>query len=451
MFSQVVLSSLLLIGTARVDEDWSHWRGPHFDGSTEAENLPTEFSRTEGVLWKLELPGPGASTPIVSGGRVYLTAIEPEGGQLVAVCVDEATGETLWQKPVSSGYRPKGAGEATWIHPRSNYASPSPVTDGRRVVFFFGNGDLMAFSPKGEQLWARNLQKDYGDFCFQWTFSSSPTLFEDRLYLQILQRDEPVRDIGAADSPSFLLALDPDTGKEIFKHVRPSPAVRESLESYATPIPHVKADGSKEILVVGGDVLTGHDPTTGKELWRWGTWNPGHREVWWRLVPSVVIGDGVALVCAPKKAPVYAVRLGGEGDLGEDGLVWKSDGRPNPVSSDVPTPLFYRGKFYVLSDVNGSISQVAPKTGEVEWTRELPGRALWRSSPTGADGKIWLMNHAGEVTILDAKSGDILNRIPMGDEDEDRIRSSLAIANDRLFIRTNTHLFCVGARKDSGQ
>ncbi len=428
-------------------QDWPQWRGPNFDGSAEAKDLPTDFTKEKHVLWRADLPGPGASTPIVVGDHVYLTAIDPEGGQLVALCLDQSTGKLLWQHAAGSGYRPGESGEKTWLHPRSNYASPSPVSDGQRVVFFFGNGDLVAYQPSGERIWARNLQQDYGDFTFQWTFSSSPILYDGRLILQILQRDEPVNGIGQADAPSFILALDPATGKEIYRHIRPSNAVKESLESYATPIPYVGPSGRAEILIVGGDVITGHDPATGKELWRWGTWNPGHREVWWRLVPSTVVGDGVALVCAPKRAPVFAVPLDGEGTLSEDALLWKSEGRQNPVSSDVPTPLFYQGKFFVLSDVRSALSRVDPKTGAVEWTTSLPQRALWRGSPTGADGKIWLMNHAGDVLIVQPETGSILNQIAMGEEDDDTIRSSIVVAHDRLFIRTNSSVFCIGVGK----
>ena len=318
------------------------------------------------------------------------------------------------------------------------------MTDGERVVFFYGNGDLVSYTLDGEEEWRRNLQKDHGDFTFQWTFSASPTLWDGRLYMPVLQRDEPVNGLGKEDNPSFLLALDPKSGETLFKRERPSDAQAESLESYATVIPHANGKGEVELLVVGGDVITGHDPATGEELWRWGTWNPGHRERWWRLVPSAVVGGGVALVCAPKRAPVYAVRLGGRGELDEEALAWHSEGGRNPVSSDVPTPLFYGGAFYVLSDVRESLSRVDPATGEVEWTLRMPGKAPWRASPTGADGKIWCMNHAGDVVIVDAEKGAIVNTIPMGEEDDDQTRSTVVVAHGDLFIRTNSKLYCVG-------
>lgn len=443
------VSTLLLVLTSAVSrveaQDWPNWRGPNHDGSTEAAGLPLGFSKDEGVLWKAAMPGMSAATPVILGERVFMTSVD--GDDLVVLCHDRDSGEVRWRHAAGSGYSPTGKFiSKTQLDSRSTYAAPSPTTDGERVIFFFGNGDLIAYDLDGVELWRRNIQEDYGDFAFQWTFSASPTLWEGKLFLAVLQRDEPANGRGKEGSESFLLAMNPEDGETLYRHVRPSDAELESLESYATPIPHVTRAGRKELLIVGGDVITGHEPATGKELWRWGTWNPGHREAWWRVVPSAVTGGGVALVCAPKRAPVYAVPLGGEGDLAGEALTWKSGGRKNPVSSDVPTPLYYRDRFYVLSDVRSALSCLDPKTGEVAWTTDLPGRSPWRASPTGADGKVWFLNHEGLTLVVDAASGEILHRAEMGDEDSDHIRGSIAVAHDRIFLRTDTTLYCLGER-----
>lgn len=421
--------------------DWPNWRGPDFNGSSPETGLPTQFSRTNNVKWAANLPGTSAATPIIWGDAVFVSSTDLKGRTLVALCLDRKTGKLRWKKEVGTGYRAGGEGNAIQLDARSTYSASSPVTDGKRVIFFFGNGDLAAFTMQGKELWFRNLQKDYGDFSFQWTFSSSPQLYGGRLYMQILQRNQAVGNRGKNGSQSFLLALDPATGKEQWRHVRPSPAQMESLEAYSTPIP-IEHNGRKELLIAGGDVVSGHDPATGRELWRWGTWNPGHREAWWRLVPSPVAGNGVVLVCAPKRAPVYATKLGGSGNLGTAGLVWQSEDRSD-VTSDVPTPLFYKGKFIVLSDVKKAISCVEPKTGKVLWNTPLPGNSMYWGSPTGADGKIYVINLRGEVSIIEAASGKILNTIPMGEENAD-IRSTIAIAGGNLFIRTDTKLYCIG-------
>ncbi len=422
--------------------NWPNWRGPNYDGSTTAKSLPTKFSKTENVTWSTNLPGPSASTPIVWEDKIFLSSIGKKDGKLLALCIDRKSGKVLWQKAAGSGYQPGNAGETWRLDNRSNYCSPSPVTDGKIVIFFFGNGDLVAYSVNGGQKWARNLQKDYGDFTFQWTFSSSPTLYEGRLYMQILQRNEPVHGRGKQGNESFLLALNPTDGKVIWKRNRPSKANKESLESFATPIPFEGA-GRKELVIIGGDVLTGHDPASGKELWRWGTWNPNHREQWWRLVPSPVIGGGVILACAPKKAPVFAARVGLKGThSGKDGQSWNS-GPNSVVSSDVPTPLFYKNKFYVLSDVRKAMSKVDPKTGKIEWTVEMPGKYKWRASPTAGDNKIYTMNHNGEVVVMDPVNGKILHQAKMGEKYDDNIRASISISGNQLFVRTNEKLFCV--------
>lgn len=422
-------------------QDWPNWRGPSHNGSAQAVNLPVKFSPTQNVKWIADLPGPSAATPIVHGSSVFVSSTDPKNQALLALCLDRKTGKEKWRQSVGSGYRPAGEGNPFQLDDRSNYASPSPVTNGKQVIFFYGNGDLAAFDFAGKKLWQRNLQKDFGDFAFQWTFSSSPLLYDGKLYLQILQRDRPVGPRGKDGAESFLLALKPETGVELWRSVRPTTAIYESREAFTTPMPYVH-NGRKELLIAGGDFVTGHDPNTGKELWRWGTWNESHRIPHWRLVPSPVAGAGIVLVCAPKRAPVYATKLGGNGHLGDAGLAWKSEER-SPVTSDVPTPVFYNGKFYVLSDVRQSLSCVDPKTGATDWSVAVPGRSMCWASPTGADGKIYLMNLDGIVFVMDAATGKLLSENVM-DPEGSEIRSTIAVAHNNLFIRTNTKLFCVG-------
>ena len=315
---------------------------------------------------------------------------------LLAMCIDRKSGDTLWIKSAGSGYQPGDKdGNILQLDSRSNYSSPSPVASSTEVVFFYGNGDLVCFSHDGDLKWRRNLQADLGDFCFQWTFSASPTLYDGRLYLPVLQRDEQVHGRGNKDAESFLLCLNLKSGKTIWRHVRTTPAKKESREAFSTIIPY-----NDSLLVAGGDFLTSHNPKNGSELWRWGTWNNGHKQEWWRLVPSPVAGDGKVLVCAPKKAPVFAVSLSGKKSGAK--LAWDST-KSKEVTSDVPTPLFYRGFFYVLSDLRQNISKLDPENGVVVWTLKLPGKYKWRASPTGADGKIYLMNHNAEALVVSSK------------------------------------------------
>lgn len=444
-------AGLLLAGGSRAEaagQNWSNWRGPHYNGSSDETGLPVKFSPTEGVRWSAPMPGPSAATPIVWGNTVFVSSADLEAKQLLAMALDRDTGTVRWKHAVGTGYRPGGQGNEIQLEPKTNYASPSPVTDGKRVIFFYGNGDLVAFDLAGKKLWSRNLQQENGDFAFSFTFSSSPLLYEGRLYMQVLQRDKPIGGRGKEGGQSYLMALDPATGKEQWRAVRPAPGVAESLEAYSTPMPFVHK-GRKEILIAGGDILSGHDPATGREFWRWGTYNEDlgdpasrHRRPDFRLVPSPVAGGGVVLGCGPKAKPVYAIKAGLTGDISQSGTAWHSEVR-GQVTADVPTPLFYRNRFYVVSDLKKALSAVEPVDGKVLWTVPTPGRSAVWASPTAGDGKIYAMSLNGEVSVFDAERGDLLATNPMAPE-ESEIRSAVTISNGNLFVRTNTRLFCIG-------
>ncbi|MHC4460490.1 MAG: outer membrane protein assembly factor BamB family protein [Planctomycetota bacterium] len=415
--------------------DWPHWRGPYFNGSTDEKNLPSDWSGTENIAWSVDLAGSSAATPIIWGDKVFLSGVDSGREMLLAMCFDRTNGKLLWQHDIAKGiYRDR----------RSTYAAGSAVTDGKLVVFLYGNGELICFEVNGRRKWARNIQDDYGPFAFLWTYGGSPTLVDGRLYMQVLQRDVPVDGRGLTDrkNESYLLAMNPDTGKTLWRQIRPSKARRESLEAFSTPLPF-SINGKQQLLIVGGDLLTGHDLETGKELWRWGTWNP-RRITHWRLVPSPVAGDNIVLACAPKNAPVYAIRPGGSGVLDDSAIAWVSrDVRE--VSSDVPTPAFFDGDFFVLSDLRKSLSRVEPRTGKVKWTIQTPGRSKYEASPLAADGKVYLINHSGEAAVIDAANGNVLKVIPM-DKSSGRkvVRASISAAYGQLFIRTTRKLYCVG-------
>jgi outer membrane protein assembly factor BamB len=434
----VYLIIVFVVVSTAFGSDWSNWRGPYYNGSTDEKNLPSSWSQTEGIAWSVDLPGCSGATPIIKDDKVFLSGVDAGRDMLVAMCFDRRNGKQLWQHDIA-----KGIGRDR----RSTYAAGSAVTDGKLVVFLYGSGDLACFDVPGNRKWARNIQDDYGDFAFLWTYGASPTFIDGRVYVQVLQRDVPVRGRGLRDkkNESYLLALNPETGDTLWRQIRPSEARGESFEAYSTPIPF-SYKGEYQLLIAGGDVLTGHDLETGKELWRWGTWNP-RRITHWRLVPSPVASEDIILVCAPKNAPVYAIRAGGSGVLDDSAVAWVSEDILE-VSSDVPTPAFYDGDFFVLSDLRKSLSRVEPETGKVKWTIRTPGDSKYEASPLAADGKIYLINHSGDAAIINATNGNVIKVIDMDKPTSNEVvRASISAAYGQLYIRTTRKLYCVGRRR----
>ena len=428
--------ALVLMSTVSAGE-WPQFRGPFFNGSTDETNLPSSWSATENIAWTADLPGPSAATPAVWGDAVLVSSTDLKGDAVLASCFDRKTGARRWAHKVGSGVR---------RDIRSSYAAPSPATDGNLAVFFYGSGQLVAFNMAGAELWKRDIQTDFGEFAFNWTTATSPVLFGGKLYVQILQRDVPVGGRGLKDreNESYILAVDPKTGKDLWRHTRPSKARAESRESFATPLPFER-NGRKELLVIGGDALSGHDLESGKELWRWGTWNPT-RIKHWRHVPSPVASQDVVLICAPKNDPVYAIKTGGTGKLSAESVAWVSD-EIREITSDVPTPAYYDGDFFVLSDKRKFLSRVVPSTGKVKWSVRTPGDPKIEASPLAADGKIYTINFRAEVTIFNASDGSVVKTIAMDPGGADNVRSSVVAAHGQIFLRTNDKLICVGKKK----
>jgi outer membrane protein assembly factor BamB len=431
-----VLALILAVSLGAIESlqagDWPQWRGPNFNGAAEEQNLPASWSATENLVWKVPLPGAGSATPIIWGDHIFVTSPDAQKN-LLLLCFNRKDGRVRWQREVAVGDKSVG---------RNNAASPSPVTDGRRVFVMFATGDLAAYDFEGRPLWARNLGKDFGKFSIMWIYGSSPMLHEGKLYVQVLQRNPPPPDYPFTDDrperESYLLCLDPQTGKDLWRHVRSTDSTKESQEAYSTPIPYRGRNGN-EILVVGGDHASGHDPGNGREMWRLRLYDK--RDDWYRIVTSPVAADGLIYAAGPKGQPVVAIKDGGSGTLTEAAVAWRFREAP----TDWSTPLLYRGKLYVLDGGKRILSCLDPKTGARLWHGELGvPDPIW-SSPTGADGKIYLLSEKGTALVV-AAGGDefkLLSRIAL---DETPCKASVAAAQGQLFLRTAQHLFCVGRK-----
>lgn len=424
-------SGLLFLSAVSLPaENWPHWRGPFFNGSTPEKNLPTTWSATENVLWKTPLPGQSGATPIIWDDHVFVSSPDAQKN-LNLICLNRVDGKVRWQKQVAVGDRTIG---------RNNMASSSPVTDGNTVFAMFGTGDLAAYDFSGKELWARNIGKDFGKFAIMWLYGSSPLLYHDKLYVQVLQRNPPSDYAHAIDDKptreSYLLCIDPKTGKDLWRHIRPTQAKMESNEAYTSPIPFQGKNGT-EIIIVGGNCTTGHNTESGEELWRCDGLNAKDGQ-WMRTVPSPVTGAGMVFASAPKREPVFAIKSGGKGNITATHVAWKFEEYP----SDCVTPLFYQEKLFVLDGDKQMMTCLDPKTGNKLWQGNLGVRDIFRGSPTGADGKIYCYSERGTVVVLEAgKEFKILSTIPMGEEP---CRSSISAAHGDLFIRTAQNLYCIG-------
>jgi len=420
------MAAICLFGVATMPlpaENWPQWRGPFLNGSTTETNLPDTFSKTENVLWAAPLPGPGHATPIIWEDAVFINSPDADGN-LVLLCLDRQTGKVRWQKQVAAGNKTNG---------RNNMSSCSPVTDGKTVWTMFGTGDLAAYDFSGKELWTRHLAKEYGRFVINWLYGCSPLLYQDRLYVEVLRR-------GPDDS--FVLCVDPKTGSNIWQHVRPTDASGESQEAYSTPMP-CSCGGKTQIVVVGGDYVTGEDADTGEELWRGGGLRNFRHLSDSRLVPSPVIADGMIYVCGAKGNPFLAFHQCGSGDITSNGLAWSS----KEYSTDCVTPLFYQDKLLMLNGDRQLMVCFDPTSGEVKWKQPLGVSDIFRASPTGADGKIYCFSERATVVVLSATDGKVLSTIAMneGDQsDEGLSHSTIAAAQGCLFVRTPNHLYCIG-------
>lgn len=409
--------------------EWPQWRGPFFNGSTDEKNIPDSWSQTEGIAWVSPLPGPSGATPIIFNDRVFVSSTVKGSHNFVALCFDAQDGRRLWEKHIGSDSR---------RFPRNNMASPSPVTDGKYIFFLYGCGNLVGFDYEGNKLWSRNIETEYGNLALKFGYSSSPLLYQNKLFILVIRRNKPYRRPQAdASLDSYLMALDPRTGNTIWKQQRPTNAYDEGMETYSTPIPFVR-NGRAEILNTGADFITAHDPDTGKELWRFEYHTSKVRDS--RIIPSLVIGDGLIFGTRHKHGGVFALQPPNPNNP-SGRIVWEFDG-PSP---DAGTPLYYQKRLYLLNGIKYGkvVTCLEPKTGRKIWQGKIGGRGPWRASLTGADGKLYCINETGEVVVL-AAAGDEFKIIFQTKIEERPIQSSIAIADGRLFIRTARNLYCIG-------
>ena len=309
-------------------------------------------------------------------GRSHLSQ-RRRGARVFLWCIDRTNGSLRWKRPLSGANRQIR---------KQNMSSPSPVTDGDRVWAMTGTGILKAFDFDGNERWARDIQRDYGPFGQLYGYGSSPLLFEDSLYVQVLHGSH-------TDAPSYLLRIRKSDGKTIWRVERRTPADQESPDAYTTPT-LARHGGTDAVVVSGADVVTGHDPSSGAELWRAEGLNP-NRDGIHRIIASAVVHDDV--IYAPsRERPMLALKAGGRGDVSGTHVLWRFMSGP-----DVPTPVTDGTYLYVIND-RGIMWCLDAKTGAAVYERQRLRPATYTGSPVLADGKIYITDEDGVTSVVQA-------------------------------------------------
>jgi len=389
-------------------ENWPGWRGPHRDGTTSETRVPLQWSPTENVLWKSPMPGTGTSNPVIWEDKVFLTSSEGrDHGELHIVCFDRDTGRERWHQRLW-GTAP------TLFYGRSGMASPSPVTDGTRLFAFFGTGDVFCFTLTGELLWQRALADEFGPFENRFAASSSPLLYENKV---ILQCDHY--------GPSYLIALDQETGDTHWKAERP-----EVWLSWSSP-QLIQTGQRTELIVSGSEKLDGYDPLTGSRLW---TLRGLARE----CIPTPLTGHGRLYVVSGPNGTHFAVKPGGSGDITDTHVVWKND----RGTSFVPSAILVKDRYYIADD-KGIGSCFDAHTGALLWRKRFGGQ--YTASPVSAAGRVYFVNESGTALVLNTETAEYqeLSRNETGED----VYASPAISQGRFFLRTPQHLICIGSQR----
>jgi outer membrane protein assembly factor BamB len=408
---------LLLFTSSASAADWSQFRGPGGLGVSDETRLPLKWSATENIVWQLDLPGAGSSSPIVVGDRVFVTCYSGYGMEQGKgeqkdlrrhlLCVDRKSGKTIWQKEFQPklpehNYQGEGAYQG--------YAGSTPISDGERLYVFFGKSGVFCFDLDGKELW----QKGVGEGTNGWGSGCSPILYGKLLI------------VNASVESNSLVALDKTTGDEVWR-------AKGINSSWNTPL-LVKQGDKTELVVSIENQILGFDPDQGKELWRA---NGIHRYV----CPSVVSHDDVVYAIGGGHTSL-AVRCGGSGDVTESHGVWRQS-----RGSNVGSPVYLDGHLYWVSDEGGIMCCQNAATGKMVYEERLnpgPGR-IW-SSPVLADGKLYIVSQFKGTYLVAAKPTFELLAHNVIAGDDSRTNASPAVSHGQLLLRTDRRLYCIGEK-----
>ncbi len=402
--------------------DWPQFRGPGGSGKSDETNLPLEWSENKNLKWEVDLPGPGSSSPIVCGDRLFVTCytgygVEGSAGNVSdlkrhLLCIDPDDGDVLWSKKVDST-----AQEDPWrgYIREHGYASSTPICDGELVYVFFGKTGVLAFDLEGHEIWRKNLGTESSNR--KWGSAASPLLYGKLLL------------VNASEESRTIYALDKKTGKEIWK------VQTDKTElTYGTPALVDLAGGTQEMVIAVPNEVWGFNPDTGDCTW-WAT-----TELRGNISPSVLGARGVVYVFGGyPKIRSLALRAGGTQDVTTTHTLWTSED-----SSYVPSPIEHNGHLYWVNE-HGMAYCMESKTGKVVYKEKLEakGRMSFYASVVWADEKLYAVSRKSGTFVLAAKPTFTLISHNRFDSDPGDFNGSPAVSHGGLFLRSNRKLYCI--------
>ncbi len=418
-------STLHLTATPGDARYWAQWRGPEMTGVSRTAKPPLEWSESRNVKWKVSIPGRGYGSPVVYGDRIYLLTAVPVGvtgeaqhaprgalpqrgvHQYKVLAIDRKTGKTVWER-VAREEEPHEASHGD----HGTWASSSAVTDGEHVIAYFESRGLYAYDMSGKPIW----DVDFGDKKMRNQFGegSTPALFGNTV---IVVWDH-------INQPSFVIALDKRTGKELWRVDHPE------MDTWATPLV-VTHDGRQQVIVNAMNRVRSYDLASGKVLWE----GPGTTM---NVIPSPVAGNGMVFIMSGFRGNnLKAIKLAeAKGDIATTGAIaWQLD-RDTPY---VPSPLLYDNILYFLKTNNGLLSAYDAATGKPHYQVQRIAKALDEvfSSPVGADGRVYITSRDGVTTVIEhGPTYKVLAENTL----DDGFDASMALAGSEIFLRGHRYL-----------
>ena len=439
----LVLALTLIPAGIAADGNWPQFRGPSGSGLGDGANPPVQWDveKKTNIAWTAEIPGLSVSSPVVWGDRIFVTtaissdpnqkwrtglygdtdsAPDRSSHQWKVLALDKKTGKVLWEQQAHQGI-PK-----TKRHPKSSQASPSPATDGKVVVAYFGSEGLFAYSVEGKLLWKKDLGLQNAGWFFdpdsEWGAASSPVIYKNSVIVQCDRQKD-----------SFIAAFDLKDGKELWR------TARAEIPAWGTPT-IATAEGRSEMITNGSKAIRGYDPETGKELWMLGP----NSEI---TCTTPVFGHGLIFVTAgyPPVQPIYAIKMGSKGDLtlkdgkdSSDAIAWSK----KTGGSYLPSPILYGDYLYLVNN-NGVLTSYEAKTGTRAYQQRVGPGGSFTASPIAGGGRLYIATEEGDVYVVKAGAQfELLSKNSVGEP----VLATPALSGDLLLIRGAKHLFAIAAK-----